>query len=361
MHLNPLLTVAVLAILATAHLPSAHAQATQAKSDFHQADVVETIAFGSCYNPREKRHSLFDAILKHRPDVFVLLGDNIYGDTHDMAMLKAKYAELEAVEPFRKLRDATKMIATWDDHDYGLNDGGKTYSKRAESAQIFLDFFKDPADSPRRKREGVYGSYTFGSGDRVCQILLLDTRYFRDEVPRAKGKRKPGTVGWYEPSTDTTKTLLGEAQWKWLEQQLQVPAKIRIIGSSIQTLAYEKGMENWGNVPHEQQRLFDLLKKHKAHHTFAISGDVHFAELSKKDLEGGYPFYDFTSSGMSHTSKSWANAANSYRVGKALWDMNAGLIEIDWAKQTVHLGIINKLGEKIMNHPLKLSELEFGK
>jgi alkaline phosphatase D len=320
--------------------------------------VIETIAFGSCFNPRKKEHSVFEAILEQKPEVFVMLGDNIYGDTEDMALFKKKYAALEAVEPFRKLRDASTMLATWDDHDYGVNDGGKSYAMRAESAEMFLDFFKDPADSPRREREGIYGSYTFGSGDRVCQILMLDTRYFRDELPKSKEKKKKGTVGWYKPTADTSKTLLGEAQWKWLDQQLQVPANVRIIASSIQMLSFEKGMENWGNVPHEQQRLFELLKKHKADHTFAISGDVHFAELSRKDLDG-YPFYDLTSSGMSHTSKSWASAANTFRVGESQWSLNAGLIKIDWDKKVVDLGIINNKGEKILNHPIKLSELTF--
>lgn len=330
----------------------------QPAADFQNAGAIDTIAFGSCFNPRKKKSSIFEGILKHEPDVFVFLGDNIYGDTSDMELLQAKWEELGAVEGYRKLREASTVIATWDDHDYGINDGGKSYSKREESAEIFLDFFEDPADSPRRQREGVYGSYTFGPPGKVCQILLLDTRYFRDELPRKKSKREEGTVGWYEPTDDTSKTLLGEAQWQWLEQQLQVPADLRIIGSSIQVIAAEKGMENWGNVPHERQRLFDLLKKHKAGHTFAISGDVHFGELSKMDANG-YPFHDLTSSGMSHTSKGWANANNSFRVGRAHWEMNAGLIEIDWEKRAVALAVINPQGEKLLEHELKFSELEF--
>ncbi|MGJ8697409.1 MAG: alkaline phosphatase D family protein [Verrucomicrobiaceae bacterium] len=328
------------------------------RADFHQAKAVETIAFGSCYNPRDQRDAMFEVVLEQEPEVFIFLGDNIYGDTDDMEVLRKKYGELEAVEGFGKLREATTLLATWDDHDYGINDGGKSYSMRRESEGIFLDFFKDPADSPRRKREGVYGSYTFGEKGKCCQILLLDTRYFRDEIPRAKGEKKAGTVGWYEPTNDVEKTLLGEAQWKWLDEQLQVPADLRIIASSIQMLSFEKGMENWGNVPHEQKRLFDLLKKHKAEHTFAISGDVHFAELSKKEI-GGYPFYDLTSSGFSHTSKSWAQADNSFRVGESYWELNAGLIEIDWEEKAVELAIINSEGKKVMKEALKLSELEF--
>lgn len=326
--------------------------------EFRQETPITKIAFGSCYNPRDKKDDMFDAVLATKPDVFVFLGDNIYGDTEDMSVLEAKYAELEAVPGFRELRSSCRLLATWDDHDYGVNDGGRSYAKRKESEAIFLDFFQVPDDSPRRSREGIYGSYTFGDPGRRCQIILLDTRYFRDELPRTKAKKKEGTVGWYEPTTDHRKTLLGDAQWNWLEQQLASPADLRIIASSIQMLAVDKGMENWGNVPHEQKRLFDLLKKHRAHGTVVISGDVHFAELSKVQLDS-YPLYDLTSSGFSHTSKSWANARNPHRVGSSHWELNAGLIEIDWQTKSVELGVINPKGEKILEHHVRLDELVF--
>ncbi|MGB0992824.1 MAG: alkaline phosphatase D family protein [Akkermansiaceae bacterium] len=342
-------------ILATLLLPI-NTFAAEPRSDVHHKKSITRIAFGSCNNPRRKVKPIFDTILAQKPDVFVFLGDNIYGDTKNMDVLKKKYQELEAVEDFRKLRANTTLLATWDDHDYGVNDGGNTYSKRKESQQIFLDFFKDPADSPRRQREGVYASYTFGKTGQVCQIILLDTRYFRDLIPR--NKKSKGPADWYSPTKDTSKTLLGAAQWKWLEQQLQVPADVRIIASSIQLLAFEKGMENWGNVPHEQQRLFELLKKHQVKHTIAISGDVHFAELSKKDI-GGYPFYDLTSSGITNTHAAWANLPNSFRVGKSHAVQNAGVIDIDWKQNKLTLKVIDAKGKALINHPIPFNALKF--
>jgi alkaline phosphatase D len=330
----------------------------KATSEIVDEGAITKIAFGSCFNPRENQSEIFEGILKHQPDAFIFLGDNIYGDTFDMEVLKKKYAELEAVEGFQKLRDATTMLATWDDHDYGVNDGGNTYEMRDESQQIFVDFFKDPEDSPRRERPGVYASYSFGPAGQSVQVLVLDTRYFRDMLPKAKGERKENTVGWYEPTDDTSMTLLGEAQWQWLEEQLQVPADVRIIASSIQVLAYEKGMENWGHVPHEQTRLFELLKKHRADHTFAISGDVHFTEISKKDV-GGYPFYDFTSSGMSHPRKIWSKRINNFRIGESKAVMNAGLIEIDWESKSIELAAIDTKGEKLFSEIVQLSDLVF--
>ncbi|MEJ6645868.1 MAG: hypothetical protein QNL24_00960, partial [Akkermansiaceae bacterium] len=93
-------------------------------------------------------------------------------------------------------------------------------------------------------------------------------------------------------------------------------------------------------------------------HTVAISGDVHFAELSKTNIDD-YPFYDLTSSGLSHTHKGWAMAANSFRVGKSHYELNAGLIEIDWKKKSLSLNVFNGKGKNLIEHPIKFSELTF--
>jgi len=89
-----------------------------------------------------------------------------------------------------------------------------------------------------------------------------------------------------------------------------------------------------------------------------ISGDVHYTELSKVMI-GDYPLYDMTSSGMSHTARGWATADNSFRVGQSHWEINAGLIEIDWEKKSLSLCSINQDGKKLIEHPVAFSELEF--
>jgi alkaline phosphatase D len=69
--------------------------------DFQKEEVVQRIAFGSCLYPRPKKVAIFDGILRHKPDVFVFLGDNIYGDTTDMELLAKKWNALGAVEGFK--------------------------------------------------------------------------------------------------------------------------------------------------------------------------------------------------------------------------------------------------------------------
>ena len=331
---------------------------SSSQSDIKSPLEIERLAFGSCNDPRRNSENMFSAIEKRQPDLFLMLGDNIYGDTDDMTLLKEKYQELADTPAFASLRESSPLLAIWDDHDYGVNDGGRHYAKKLESEQIFLDFFEPGQQSPRSRRPGLYASGLYGPVGRRVQIILLDTRYFRDELAKTEWEHTTDYVGWYEATMDPELTLLGERQWRWLDRQLAVPADVRIIASSIQILAHEKGMENWCHYPHERQRLFGLLKKHKVRNTLALSGDVHFAEISKMNI-GSYPLYDFTSSGLTHSHKGWALATNHYRVGNAVHELNAGIIDIDWEGRRFFLRIIGTDSNDLEVHEIPFDELQF--
>ncbi len=91
--------------------------------------LISRIAFGSCQTQDEPL-PILRTVLEWEPELFIYLGDNIYGDTNDMAVLEAKYAKLGAKKDFAALRANVPTIATWDDHDYGANDAGKDYPFR---------------------------------------------------------------------------------------------------------------------------------------------------------------------------------------------------------------------------------------
>ena len=44
----------------------------------------------------------------------------------------------------------TRVIGVWDDHDYGINDGGKDFKLKNQTRDVFLDFVGEPEDSARR-------------------------------------------------------------------------------------------------------------------------------------------------------------------------------------------------------------------
>ncbi len=315
------------------------ATATSSTSD----RTLSRIAFGSCAF-QWKEQPIWSAIAERKPDLFLFIGDAIYGDfdgkkpfTPTADSLQRDWSALGSKPEFRAFRNQVPVMATWDNHDYGSHNGGAEFPLKEMTKTAFLDFFEEPSESPRRRRAGIYTAQTFGEPGKRVQVILLDTRTFKGPPlldPRSKEEKKAaglsGSMGSYVANADPEVTLLGPEQWQWLESQLRKPADIRFVVSGTQIVADRKGMDEWGNYPLERQRLFHLIQSTGASGTIMLTGNVHFAELSKYD-GGPYPLYDFTSSGLTHTNAKYAEAENLYRVGDAYADKNFGLIEIDWS------------------------------
>jgi alkaline phosphatase D len=318
--------------------------------------LISRIAFGSCAN-QDDPQPILRTVLEWEPELFVYLGDNIYGDTRDMQLLAEKYAKLGRRKEFVALRSAVPTIATWDDHDFGENDAGKEFPFKQESKEIFLKFWNEPPDSPRRAHEGIYTSYRFEdkNAGRSLQLILLDTRTFRDpplKVPFGSWKND------YLPDTNPEKTLLGDTQWEWLKQRLQEPADLRIIGTSIQFGHEYNGWESWTNFPQELIRMVDLIQETRANGVVFISGDVHWGELSALRPPNCYPLYDLTASGL---NRDWENVEpNQNRIGDACMDFHYGMLEIQWsANPSVQFRIHDMTGRARVRKSVRLNELRF--
>lgn len=330
---------------------------------------ITRIGFGSCAK-QDKPQPIWDAINALEPELFIFLGDNIYGDTLDMAELVAKYEMLGAIPGFRRLRERTEVLATWDDHDYGENDAGAEYPMKEESRRIFCDFWGEPADSRRRSRDGIYAAYVFGPAGRRLQLILPDLRFNRTPILErdlagtgyqdwAESLHEAGRPvhGPYERNPEPAATMLGENQWRWLEGQLAVPAEVRILCSSLQVVADFPGWEAWVNYAHDHQRLVDAIRRQRASGLFCISGDTHYAELSRLDVNVPYPLWDLTSSGLTEV---WpVLPPNALRLGEACREVNFGWIEIDWDRRdpSVRLQIRGADGEVRLEHVLDTATL----
>ncbi|ARK11674.1 alkaline phosphatase D family protein [Fibrivirga algicola] len=310
-----LIQVAVLSCVLLANCRTNRPETTQ--------QPITTIAFGSC-SDQKRPQPLWDDIVAQKPNVWIWLGDNIYGDSESMDTLRTKYDRQKSNPVYQQLRQAAKVIGVWDDHDYGVNDGGKEYPRRKESQQLMLDFLDVPTTSPLRKQEGAYSSHTYGPKGKRVKVILLDARYFRDPL------KKEGKTNVPDPSGD----MLGDAQWRWLENELtNSDADVHVIGSGVQVLPEEHVYEKWANFPTARQRLLDLLAKTKPKGALFISGDRHMAEVSKVNVPGlGYDLFDITSSGLTHVSKAHEEP-NKHRVGEMITQLNYGLITIDWARK----------------------------
>src|SRR5262245_52517854 len=282
---------------------------------------LSRIAFGSCAG-QEKPQPIWDSIIAVKPELMILLGDNIYADTDNPEVMKRKYAQFGEVPGFQKLRAACPVMATWDDHDFGTDDCGAENPIKEASRKLFLEFFQEPNDSPRWNQPGIYMSRVFGPEGKRVQVILLDTRFNRSKLKKVNKE--------YVPDSDPKNTFLGEEQWQWLGEQLKVPAELRLIGSSIQVIADEQPFEKWANFPHERERLLNMINETKAAGVIFLTGDRHLAELSLYKPEKGYPLYDLTSSGLNMGNRNWRGIEkNGHRVATMTHGDNFGMILID--------------------------------
>jgi len=315
------------------------------------------IAWGSCF--RESMPCpMLDQLAAEKPELYLALGDNIYGDTRDMGVLRMKYRRLARHPGWRALTNTARVMATWDDHDYGADDSGVNYKPRAASKEIFLDFFDEPAGSARRKREGIHASTLLGTEERRIQVLMLDLRTFRSNLARAESKSYREFGPYRVLSEDEPQEMMGEAQWKWLEQELRKPAKLRLVGLSTQLGSAHNGYEAWANMPKERERFCRLLEETRAEGVVLLSGDTHWAEASLVDRPGFYPLYDLTSSSLNQV---WdPPAANINRIGIAYTKANAGVLDIDWDAGLVKARIIDESGESRIALEIRLDELRPG-
>ena len=319
------------------------------------------IAFGSC-NEAE-RVGIWNVIEDAKPESLLLLGDNVYVDYKTIFGPKQPWAELVYGSKFEGGREqefayhyslmkndakwkslvqslggmqSGNVMATWDDHDYGIDDGDRSFENRHVSKKYFQDFMEIPLDSPQRLRSGVYNSQYFTINKQennentfTYKVIMLDGRF--NKSPDSNRKVRKGLFNTQEPSSEEsaeTKTetvgleegdFLGEEQWLWLEQELlqhDRQVDMILIGSGIQVLPLDKVIEEyWFAFPKARRRLLNLVRytqRNVVPNVFILSGDVHIAEILKSywDCEGHSAKYkeverewihEFTSSGMSHT------------------------------------------------------------
>ncbi len=291
-----------------------------------------------------------------------MIGDAIYADVPKGTKMEEAYAKLAAQPGFAKLRQSCPMMAVWDDHDYGKDDAGAELPNKDDSKRQFLTFFGEPPDSPRWKHQGVYDARIFGPDGRRVQIILLDGRYNRSPLKKARRGSDPNypRVEPYVPNDDPGATFLGEEQWKWFAEQLRQPAELRLIATGIQIISEDHIFEKWMNIPAERERLFKTIHDAKANGVILLTGDRHLAELSVMDGGVGYLLYDLTASGFNQASQTYRPPEkNRHRVATMSWGNHFGFVEIDWSKSDplIRLQIRDEEGQIAFQHKVPLSAL----
>lgn len=314
------------------------------------------IGFGSCLD-QDLPQPIWETVSKDNIDSFIFLGDNVYGDSADGLLNKMKRSYVTQKEMLPNWLKDTQLLYIWDDHDFGLNDGGQEYPLKKEAQALYLNFWETPKNDNRHKRDGIYFSKIINKNGFKIKVVGLDTRFFRSTTSDRANNYK---------IVDQTKnpTMLGEEQWAWFEDEIQEDMDLLIVLSSVQVLPRSHQFEKWNLFPKERSKLLALLSNSKAQ-KIILSGDRHRAGIYKHD-----DLIEVTSSSLNKPiadkwyEKTFLNIMpksirkklidpkeqDELQIGKLISEVNYGLLTVDLKNRTVLVEIKGISGKAIQSY-----------
>ena len=280
-------------------------------SNYIYAESIK-IGLGSCLD-QDYPQPIWQSIKDEDLNYFIFLGDNVYGDTPSGSLRKMKNAYDKQKKVLPDFLDDISIFSIWDDHDFGINDGGADYRFKRQAQELYIDFWEIPKEDDRSNRDGIYFSKNEIFFDKKFKFIFLDTRFFRSKL---KGKKSN-----YVKNIEPDATILGDDQWMWLENELKNDFDFLFIFSSIQIIATDHRFEKWSNFPNERVKLFELLEQFNDK-TMFFSGDRHRAGIYRKN-----GIIEVTSSSMNKPG-SFFNETDNYLIGKTYPQENYSVLEI---------------------------------
>ena len=285
---------------------------------------ILTLGFGSCLH-QDRSMAIIKTIEKKELDLFMFIGDNVYGDQEDGELNKLIRTYKQQ---YNNLENFLKNVSTefiWDDHDFGLNDGGSNYRYKDKAKELFLETWKIPFNDPRRLRDGLYFDKAIKKNGLKIHLIFLDNRSFKSEWKLTDEFNKEGKERYIE-DFNSDKTLLGKNQWKWLKDKLTVESDIKIIISSLQILSLGHGWESWDKFPLQREKLFKLIDESNLSNLFILSGDRHRGGFYKFKTVGNNNIYEFTSSSLNLPIPFNTEEEGPLRIGSTYRKANFGVV-----------------------------------
>lgn len=259
------------------------------------------LAVASCMNDHfQKDFKIWDTLAGKNPEYLLMIGDNVYADVASTSTVQAvdpevlwkRYIDTRLSLPIFFQEKLIPVHATWDDHDYGVNDGNATYSYKQESKDIFEAFFaQDLSDDDWYKSFGIGGMLSIGD----FNLYFLDGRSFRSDSPEG--------------------SHLGLDQSAWLISKLREESTPSFIIKGDQFFGgYHKYESFEGRQPNDFRQFVEELKKINTPFIF-LSGDRHMSEIMQfpRGLFGK-PSFEITSSPLHAKVYPERNDVNPWRV-----------------------------------------------
>lgn len=327
-------------------------------------EPLTRVLLASC-NDEEQESPTLARLAEEEADLFLMIGDNVYGDRDgrdysnnqpELDELRESFADLADRAEFQAVRAKFPMMVAWDDHDYGVNDGGKHFPFR-DYAEMIHETFWGLGDEDVGQWPGTYYARTFGPEGQRVQVIMLDTRFFRSDLTPTDEYGAPGKERYMPAAAGSYQDMLGSAQWTWLQNRLQDEADLRFIVSSIQVLPTAHGWESWDKMPDERQRLFDMVKSTDAGGVVFLTGDRHTGFIYEEAGVLPYEANELTASSLNVSFASETEEMDKRQVGAGFPPENYGVVEIDWEGRSLSFLLKDREGQTVRQNDIAFGDI----
>lgn len=299
------------------------------------------IAMGSCIQEKWQNPGIWEALVRSQPDYFFIIGDTVYADRiwqggddddvkpADPVQLWNQYTRYFKNIIFYKSLRLIPTIATWDDHDYGINNGDATYPYRNEALRVFHSMFAQNPDFTASAVKGPGVSFAFAAFGQ--NYIFLDDRSFKAPL-----------------ASDFIPYLYGPDQHDFMFNVMAQSIRPTWMLSGMPFFgAYNEKESLEGDYPEAYQYLMAQFSQFPAPIGF-MSGDTHFSEVMAIEKEIlGYPTLEITASSIhSYTRDKAKKKKNPRRVH---WFNGHNIVTLETQSQGISLmGRIQSLNERGM-------------
>jgi alkaline phosphatase D len=258
----------------------------------------------------EHGYPIFRAMTRHRPDLFLFVGDTIYADHRcgfgphvpgadyvatTLPEFHGKHRYNRADPALQDFFRSTAVFPIWDDHEVRNNFAGPTERLMPVALQALLDYWPivGPPDEPGR----LYREVRWG---RHLDVFILDTRQYRTP---------PAALD------SSTKTMLGAAQRRWLLDGLaSSDATWKVVVTMVPLGMFTGGRhsDSWSGANvfgftratptgyvYERDLILRFLRDRGIRNVVFIAGEVHHAELIRHEPWPGLVVHEFVAGPLS--------------------------------------------------------------
>lgn len=267
--------------------------------DFSALDLNKKsaqIAILSCMHDHpilwEAQKRIWPVVARSNPDLMLLIGDSTYADSGakpNASEIWRRHCETRNRADLYRFQKLIPLIAMWDDHDFGWNNGDGTLPYKADSLKIFDGFFGYASkDRYYQNLKCSRFAYAFG-----LRIAMMDDRYFRT------------------PRSVSNGTHWGDEQEDYLHEHLNKGTLPTLLCDGNQYFAGHPEEESYErDQPEALARALKRLSKVESP-VLLCSGDVHFSEIRRLDPKLlGYQTWELTSSSVHSFDFPWEPNAN---------------------------------------------------